>query len=107
MNCRSDLVHLVRQNGRRQVSRACGYNWVSQTRVHCMSNVCFADSAMSDVQSKWCKLLLQSTASTRCDQIMFENPLALEGDWSQCTVEPWFIWEGSTPLILSDLPRVI
>jgi predicted O-methyltransferase YrrM len=39
--------------------------------------------------------------------IMFENALALEGNWSRYSVEPWLIWEGGTPLILSDLPQVI
>jgi predicted O-methyltransferase YrrM len=38
-------------------------------------------------------------------KVMFERPLALEGIWSACRVEPWLIWIGPKPLTLREPPQ--
>jgi predicted O-methyltransferase YrrM len=40
-------------------------------------------------------------------EVTFDQVLALEGNWSQCRVEPWLIWQGTTPLVLTELPQAV
>jgi hypothetical protein len=39
--------------------------------------------------------------------LMFSKPLVIEGSFERCTVEPWLIWSGQTPLVLAESPTII
>jgi len=39
--------------------------------------------------------------------LLFSQPLAIEGAFSHCTVEPWLSWNGEAPLSISEIPTVI
>jgi len=37
----------------------------------------------------------------------FPQPLKIEGTFGHCTVEPWLVWSGQTPLLLAEIPAII
>ena len=40
-------------------------------------------------------------------ELLFSRPLAVTGSFLHYTVEPWLVWTGETPLVLSQIPTVI
>jgi len=39
--------------------------------------------------------------------LMFPEPLVIEGSFSHCSAEPWLVWSGQVPLTLSQIPMII
>jgi predicted O-methyltransferase YrrM len=39
--------------------------------------------------------------------LMFPEPLVIIGSFERCSTEPWLVWSGKTPLILSQIPTII
>src|SRR5580704_17756918 len=39
--------------------------------------------------------------------LKFPQPLKIEGTFGHCTVEPWLVWSGQTPLLLAEIPAII
>ena len=40
-------------------------------------------------------------------ELLFSRPLAVTGSFLRYTVEPWLVWNGETPLTLSQIPAII
>ena len=40
-------------------------------------------------------------------ELLFSHPLAVAGSFLHYTVEPWLVWTGETPLVLSQIPTII
>jgi hypothetical protein len=39
--------------------------------------------------------------------LMFPEPLVIQGSFVRCSAEPWLVWSGETPLTLSQIPTII
>jgi predicted O-methyltransferase YrrM len=39
--------------------------------------------------------------------LLFAEPLKIEGSFARCTAEPWLVWSGQTPLVLTEIPTII
>src|ERR1700730_1648398 len=39
--------------------------------------------------------------------LMFSQPIEITGSFEHCTVEPWLVWSGATPLVLTEIPTII
>jgi hypothetical protein len=39
--------------------------------------------------------------------LLFAKPLKIEGSFVRCTAEPWLVWGGEAPLVLSEIPTII
>ena len=46
-------------------------------------------------------------ARRKVELLCFSKPLAINGSFVRCTVEPWLVWNGETPLTLSQIPAII
>jgi hypothetical protein len=39
--------------------------------------------------------------------LMFPEPLVINGSFEHCSAEPWLAWRGETPLVLAEIPTII
>jgi predicted O-methyltransferase YrrM len=46
-------------------------------------------------------------AASGAVNLMFAVPLKIKGLFERCSAEPWLVWNGETPLTLSQVPAII